>query len=160
MTAKYAIFDLDGTLIDFEGISGQALKTVTNRSGNGTLEFTSDLHASILGTPSSYWSKKLITDLEITAISADQLVEEYHRELEILFPSLQLMPGASELLRHLKSRNIPIAIATSSASYTVPKKIAHIPILSECIDLIVTGDDPEVKRENQVQIFFKSQQIG
>jgi len=54
------------------------------------------------------------------------------------------MPGAHELLRKLKIAQIPIAIATSSVSHTVPLKLVHHPVFAECVDLIVTGDDPEI----------------
>jgi pseudouridine-5'-monophosphatase len=138
-----AIFDLDGTLLDFEGISSQALSTVLGRQKK---VFTRDMHASILGTPASFWSKKLVDDLDITGITPEQLVIEYHEEVTLLFPRMQMMPGAEVLLKTLKRLNIPIAIATSSASHTVPLKIKHHPVIQECVSVIVTGDDPELER--------------
>jgi HAD superfamily hydrolase (TIGR01509 family) len=138
---KGAIFDLDGTLLDFEGISHQALKTVIASAGG---EFTNSHHSSILGTPAPFWSRKLITDLNLEGMTPEQLVEEYHFEVEKLFPSMQLMPGAHELLRKLKIAQIPIAIATSSVSHTVTLKLVHHPVFAECVDLIVTGDDPDI----------------
>lgn len=140
---KGAIFDLDGTLLDFEGVSGQALRTVVASAGK---EFTKELHSSILGTPATYWSEKLVSDLNIESLTPSQLVEEYHREIEGLFPTMQMMPGAEELLKKLKLNNIPVAIATSSASHTVPLKLKHHSVFAECVDIIVTGDDPELAR--------------
>lgn len=141
---SYAIFDLDGTLIDFEGISGEALRTVTKRGG-AVREFSTKLHSSILGTPAAYWSKRLVEELEIPHLTPLQLIDEYHSELFKLFPRLTLMPGAANLLRSLRDRNIPVAIATSSASHSVPKKLVNHPIISECTTVIVTGDDPLVR---------------
>jgi HAD superfamily hydrolase (TIGR01509 family) len=69
-------------------------------------------------------------------------VHAYHEEVALLFPQMQMMPGAEQLLRSLKRQNIPIAIATSSVSHTVPLKTMHHPVFSECIDIVVTGDDP------------------
>ena len=142
MKREYAIFDLDGTLLDFEGISGAALRSVIARFGQS---FTSDMHAAILGTPSSSWGPKLVEHYNLQDhISPDDLVHAYHEEVTLLFPEMQMMSGAEQLLRSLKRQNIPIAIATSSASHTVPLKTKHHPVFSECIDVVVTGDDPLV----------------
>jgi pseudouridine-5'-monophosphatase len=61
-------------------------------------------------------------------ISSDELVHAcINQAVTALFPTMKLMPGAEVLLRRLKARNIPIAIATSSASHTVRLKTVHHP---------------------------------
>lgn len=140
---KYAIFDLDGTLLDYEGVSGEAFDIILKRFGK---RFSPSLHSAILGSHHSFWSKHVLQETETDQhMTPDELVHAYHEVVESLFSTMPLMPGAKRLLRTLKSINVPIAIATSSASHVVPKKIAFHPIFAECVDVIVTGDDPLVK---------------
>jgi HAD superfamily hydrolase (TIGR01509 family) len=140
---KYAIFDLDGTLLDYEGPSHTAFKNVLAKYDR---TFTLDLHGSIIGTHHTSWSRKIIDYHQLNnVVSPDEFAHEYHEEVEKLFASMPLMPGAEELLRRLKNKKIPIAIATSSSAPIVPKKIVHHPCIKHCVDLIVTGDDPVIK---------------
>ena len=53
------IFDLDGTLIDYEGASNTALKRPIERAGYGD-NFTWAIHGSIVGTKPEDWSKKVL----------------------------------------------------------------------------------------------------
>lgn len=76
--------------------------------------------------------------------------EEYYakvtQKLEELFPQSDFMPGAQDLLQYLKSKDIPIALATSSYNHTFQIKTAHLK--DNGFDLfgehIVTGDDKRV----------------
>jgi HAD superfamily hydrolase (TIGR01509 family) len=138
-----AIFDLDGTLLDYEQESHEAIKSVCEKYGGKN--FTLAIHASIIGTKNEFWSRKLVTELGMTdLLTPEQLVHEYHELMEEACGRMKLLPGAENLLRELKSRKIPIAIATSSTRKMVDKKLSHHPVFAECVDVIVTGDDPAV----------------
>ena len=138
------IFDLDGTLLDYEGASHEALKSICQQYNK---IFTMEMHASIIGTKNEDWSRKIVQQLEIShLVSPETIVHEYHVMMENFFPNMQLMDGAEKLMRRLKNHNIPMAIATSSTMAMVDKKLKHHPVFSECIDVIVTGDDPAVIR--------------
>jgi pseudouridine-5'-monophosphatase len=54
------------------------------------------------------------------------------------------MPGAQELVRHLKANNIPIAVGTSSSSQSFGQKTTLHRDWFALFDIIVTADDPEV----------------
>jgi HAD superfamily hydrolase (TIGR01509 family) len=138
-----AIFDLDGTLLDYEGASQKAMQLALDPFNK---KFTKELHAAIIGTKDADWSVMVIrgTGLE-NQLTPAELIETYHAHIRELIPEMELMPGAEKLLRSLKQHNIPIAIATSSSAHVVPKKLSHHPVIMECVELIVTGDDPEVK---------------
>jgi len=139
----YAIFDLDGTLLDYELESHEAIKSVCEKYGGD--KFTVELHASIIGTKNEFWSRKILSDLGLTdRVTPEQFVHEYHVIMESACERMQLLPGAEKLLRNLKMRNIPIAIATSSTRNMVDEKLRYHSVFSECVDVIVTGDDPAV----------------
>jgi HAD superfamily hydrolase (TIGR01509 family) len=135
------IFDLDGTLLDYEHESFRAIKILCFQYGQK--EYTLEMHASLIGTKNAFWSDKLVTELGLVVDPAT-LVTEYHTLMESACDHLVLLPGAEVLLRDLKSRNIPVGIATSSTKSMVERKLKNHPIFSQCIDVIVTGDDPGV----------------
>jgi pseudouridine-5'-monophosphatase len=56
----------------------------------------------------------------------------------------QAMPGAEELIRHLKAHNIPIAVGTSSSRQSFGQKTTLHRDWFALFDFIVTADDPEV----------------
>ena len=144
LSFDYAIFDLDGTLLDYERESHEAIKTVCEKYSGG--KFTIELHASIIGTKNEFWSRKIISELQMTdKVTPDEFVHEYHVLMEAACDRMQLLPGAENLLRKLKKQNIPIAIATSSTRSMVEKKLSFHSVFSECVNVIVTGDDPAVK---------------
>lgn len=60
------IFDLDGTLLDWEGISHEALAKPLERRG---VSLTWEQHGSIIGTKAEDWSRQLIAESGL----ADQL---------------------------------------------------------------------------------------
>ena len=143
MKNTYAIFDLDGTLIDYEGASHEAFMRVLARFNK---KFSKELHSAIIGTHHDSWSRKIIDAHQLQDhITPTEFVQAYHDIIEELIPTIPMMPGAAELLRSLKANNIPVAIATSSSAKIVPKKISHHPIITECVDILVTGDDPLVR---------------
>ena len=57
----------------------------------------------------------LIDDLQLEGqLTPEDFVAQREEELDRMFPTAQLMPGAERLLRHLKDSGVPIAVATSS----------------------------------------------
>ena len=56
------VFDLDGTLIDYEGASHEALSLACKKYG---ATFTWDLHAKIVGMQPESWAKIIIDELNM-----------------------------------------------------------------------------------------------
>ena len=78
------------------------------------------------------------------------------------FPLVQPLPGAEALLKHLKTHNIPIALATSSTAANYALKSSNLQAFFDVFDGIrITGDDPRIvgKGKPQPDIFQHALQM-
>eukprot|EP00929_Paragymnodinium_shiwhaense_P083017 TRINITY_DN44062_c0_g1_i1.p1 TRINITY_DN44062_c0_g1~~TRINITY_DN44062_c0_g1_i1.p1 ORF type:complete len:266 (-),score=47.30 TRINITY_DN44062_c0_g1_i1:68-805(-) len=143
---KYAVFDLDGTLLDFEAISHVCLKEGLQGSGKEQ-EFTWELHASIIGMRYEAWSQKILTGLGVDqkVFTPEMYVQGYEKTLQGLYGDIKPTKGAVELVRRLKALGVKMAIATSSPGPAFEKKMKYHPEILEAMDAVVCGDDPAVK---------------
>lgn len=144
-----AIFDLDGTLLDFEGPGHAAMNRALASVGAGNYQISWSLHSECLGRRPREWAPMVLARLGLQ--SNENAVEEwlrsYYKELEAAYSSMSLIPGAELLLQRLTKLNVPMAIATSSDRETVAKKLGGSKaVVLDCMQAMVCGDDPAVKR--------------
>jgi pseudouridine 5'-phosphatase len=131
------VFDLDGLLIDSEGLAAQAWREALAPYG-ATL--TGDEIDAMFG-------RRIVDDAALLIerhglpVSVETLVarrSEITRGL--LRTALQPMPGAVALVRRLRERGVPMAIATSGLRWYADECLATIG-LGDCFAVRVTGDD-------------------
>lgn len=109
---KFAIFDMDGLLIDSEPLWLVAeQETLSDHYGLG-LEL-SEL-ARYKGTSTREFSELMARQYPQAQIDPQTLREHILQTMEIKIPHAALMPGAIELLNWVESRGIGLAIASSS----------------------------------------------
>lgn len=161
------LFDLDGTLLDFEGSSHNALNAplIGKRfPGDETKRVTWKLHAQIVGKPKTAWSNEILTALEVSAedCTPEQYAREWHEAICADFPTMQLLPGALELVAKLKQvfPQIKLAIATSSEAENFKRKMAFHPQLLEKFDAVVTGDQVQNGKPAPDIFLLAAQRIG
>lgn len=91
--------------------------------------------------PHAARAQVLIDDLQLEGqLTPEDFVAQREEELDRMFPTAQLMPGAERLLRHLKDSGVPIAVATSSHARHFAAKTQNHTQLFGLFDHIVTGD--------------------
>ncbi|EWM22825.1 had-superfamily hydrolase [Nannochloropsis gaditana] len=142
---KAIVYDLDGTLLDTESLSTEAIQAVVGAYGK---TFTWDIKKKILGMRGEEWGRVVVDDLGLSdQIEPMMLVKQWERELEVVTPTVQLLPGAREIIQFFDSKGLPQAIATSSSALLVAhKRTHHEDHVFGRMRTIVTGDDPKVVR--------------
>ncbi|XP_066586731.1 pseudouridine-5'-phosphatase-like [Prorops nasuta] len=137
----HCIFDMDGLLLDTETIYSEIYNTITQRYGK---TYTWEHKVKVMGFQSQESTKAIIEMLNLPITPA-----EFDQQLQVLFKmkfSLSnLMPGAERLLKHLKSNNVPIALATSSSKPSYDLKTERWKHIFSLLEPKVYGSsDPEV----------------
>ena len=135
------IFDLDGTLLDYEGLSHELLKAPLE--ARGVEGFTWDLQASIVGSRPERWSEQILEALDVPrdVLTPEAYVADYMAELEGRYGEIEPIAGAQNLVDALLARGVPLALATSTPRASFDKKMAHHPELLYAMSAVVTGDD-------------------
>jgi HAD superfamily hydrolase (TIGR01509 family) len=138
MTVAAVIFDVDGTLVDSNGLHAVAWERAFASEGllvavRRILPFIGEA------------GDKLVSELvSVEPATAKRLVEREPLEFERMARRDRLVayPGTDDLLRELKRRGTGTAIATSSgrAGFQVVVETTNLPSL-RTIDIVVTDDD-------------------
>ena len=169
------IFDLDGTLLDTETLSCSAvldafgpslseeMRAMLRETENYKLPW--ELKKQTLGLQGhawiplvleygkKHWGVRVVKDGESStgdnlpppAPSVSEFWEQWETQLSEMCRNVDALPGAVELVEGLATRNIPMAISTSSRRVAVEKKRIKHDRIFQHIPVIVCGDDPEVK---------------
>ncbi|XP_019767330.1 probable pseudouridine-5'-phosphatase isoform X1 [Dendroctonus ponderosae] len=141
---SHVIFDMDGLILDTEGVYKNAIATIARRFGK---TYTSDIVAKITGTVEKESARIAVTEMKLP-MPAEEFQHEFRSLSHGFFQkhAIQLMPGARNLIQHLAKQNVPIAVATSSSLDSFELKTAKHKELFKLFDHIVCGGtDPAVK---------------
>lgn len=138
---KAVIFDMDGLLLDTEGIYTEVTNTIANWHGK-TFDWAVKQHS--IGRGSQDFAEYVISALELP-MSADEFLTVRQPMLDERFPHAQPMHGAEALVRHLAEHNIPIAVGTSSSLHYFHVKTGNHRSWFELFKHVVTADHKDVK---------------
>lgn len=137
----HVIFDMDGTLLDTEPVYTIATQEILAKYGK-TYDWA--LKSRMMGQKAIDAARLLVEETKIPLTPEEYLALREPRQNE-LFACAPALPGAVELVAHLKLNNIPQAVATSSHLVVFKIKTTNHSWFSS-FDHIVVGDDPQVKQ--------------
>jgi pseudouridine-5'-monophosphatase len=151
------IYDMDGLLLDTEIFYTEVTQLITGRFDK---IFDWSIKSQMIGLPAIESARYLVQTLALP-ITAEQYLEEREQLLIERFPNAQVKPGAYELVTHLHRHGIPQAVATSSTRSLFELKTRQHDWF-ELFDMIVTGDDPQIKRGKPAPDIFltAAQRLG
>lgn len=135
---KAFIFDMDGVLIDTEPIHGQLIAEILAK-------YNIDIDPADLEQYSGMTSTavfELFVQKYQLPIKAEELTQKHFEAFceYVATHKLQPIEGIIDLLRRLQSKNIPMAIASSSAMPTI-KLVAQQLEIADFFQFFVSGED-------------------
>jgi len=142
------IFDLDGTLIDNNSYHRQTWEKYLEKIGKkiSEEEFNANMNGRTNEDAIKYIFGKDISNED----SLKHTLEKESLYREIYKPFIKPVPGLIDFLQILKSKNIPMAIATSGIQPNIDFMFENIPI-KQYFDLVVNSShikkgkpDPEI----------------
>ena len=140
-TFSYALFDMDGLLLDTEIFYTKVTQLIVGRFGK---TFDWSLKSNMIGRPAIDSARYLVEQLELP-ITAEEYLEERNGLLKVEFANCEALPGAQNLVRQLHRNGIPIALASSSSYELYEIKSHKHRSWFDLFDAVVTGDNPKIK---------------
>ncbi|KAK9055239.1 hypothetical protein SSX86_026321 [Deinandra increscens subsp. villosa] len=140
----HVIFDMDGLLLDTEKFYTEVQEIILSRFNK---KFDWSLKAKMMGKKAIEAARVFVEETGISdSLSAENFLVERESMLQEMFPTSELMPGASRLVKHLHASGVPICVATGTHKRHFALKTQRHGELFSLMHHIVMGDDPEVKQ--------------
>jgi len=140
---EYVVFDMDGLLIDTERVYTKATNDILAPYGK---EMTWDIKAGLMGKPERDAATHLLSFFPDISLTPETYLALRQEAQDALWPTVQPLPGALKLLKHLHAYKIPIAVATSSIRRNFELKTSHLTELFGLFEgRVVCSDDSEYR---------------
>ena len=148
--SRFAIFDLDGVLLDTEPLYTDATAQVAARFGK---VYDWSVKRDCIGR-GTLEAARIIVDALALPLSPEALVVERERVLTDLVARAPAIAGAESFTRALAERGVPLAIATSTEAPLFAIKAARHRDWLSIFRAAVCGDDPRVARSKPAPDIF------
>ena len=152
-----AIFDMDGVLIDSEPIHERIEQELFDDLG---ITLTIAEHRRYQGTGSIEMWRSIIDEHALDAEAVSLSERQRRRFLGYLEEgAVPRIPGIVELLAHLRSRGVPLAVASSSAGPVVRSVLRHTG-LRELFGVVVSADEVARSKPAPDIFLFAAERLG
>ncbi|KAL4190650.1 hypothetical protein AMTRI_Chr07g76770 [Amborella trichopoda] len=134
---SHVILDLDGTLLNTDGIVDDILKVYLVKYGK---RWDGRGAQKRIGTTPLEAAKAIVEDYELPCTT-----EEFNAEVTPLFSDqwskIKAQPGADRLIKHLCSNGIKIALASNSPRENIEEKISYHDGWKQSFSVIIGGNE-------------------
>ncbi|XP_050215002.1 bifunctional riboflavin kinase/FMN phosphatase [Mercurialis annua] len=135
--ASGVILDLDGTLLNTDGIVSEVLKVFLVKYGK---QWDGREGNRIVGKTPLEAAAAIVEDYKLPCPT-----EEFIAEITPMFSDqwrkIKALPGANRLIKHLRVHNVPMALASNSPKANVESKISYHEGWKESFSVIIGGDE-------------------
>jgi beta-phosphoglucomutase family hydrolase len=133
---KAVIFDMDGVLVDSEPLHYESERSILAAYG---FDFTREIHRHYIGYANEvkFWTDicaRFKASLDISKLMAKKM-EYFYTHLS----SIQLITPALDLLKDLRIRKVPVALASSSTGELIERILGEFS-LKKYFDAVQSGD--------------------
>lgn len=156
MPISAAVFDLDGLMFNTEDVFDIAGNELLNRR---SLKMTDEIRNSMLGRRAPEAFRNMLDMTGLDESIDDLIIESQEIFMGLLEEHLQPMPGLFDLLNHIQSLPLPIAVATSSHREYVEDILARYDIRSK-FDTTCTQEDVERGKPEPDVYLLAAQRLG
>ncbi|SCU89411.1 LANO_0D04808g1_1 [Lachancea nothofagi CBS 11611] len=132
---------MDGLLINTEDLYTLVTNEVLAEYGKGPLLW--DVKIQLQGLPGHQAAQKILDHFQLP-LTLEEFDEKVLALQNIKWPTCSFLPGALDLIRYLHSKNVPIALCTSSTKFKFEGKTGHLKKGFNLFDIIITGDDSRI----------------
>jgi HAD superfamily hydrolase (TIGR01509 family) len=138
---RAVVFDLDGVIIDTEGVWEEVRRAYVAGFGK---QFLPDSQARIMGMSTGEWSTHLSRDLGVPRTPAEVAADVLGRMAERYAEALPLIPGSVDAVRRMAAR-YPLALASSSARILIDQVLKTAGLTGEFQVTLSTEEVPRGK---------------
>ena len=140
MRKKLVIFDLDGVLVDSEPLYFKALNYVLQ--ANSAVPLKDEENRGLIGTTVEHtWTA--VMQMRSLPLPLEYYIERYsERVAQEIESHMEVVAGATIIIKQARAEDIPIAVASSSFRKWVDQKLRVIG-LGDQFDFVIAGDEIE-----------------
>ncbi|CAL5411153.1 unnamed protein product [Camellia sinensis] len=131
------ILDLDGTLLNTDGIVSEVLKVYLVKHGK---QWDGREAHKVVGKTPSEAAAVIVEDYGLP-LSIDKFVSEITPMFSAQWCSIKALPGANRLINHLGGHDVRMALASNSPRESIETKISYHPGWKESFSVIIGGDE-------------------
>lgn len=131
------ILDLDGTLLNTDGVAGDVLRVFLGKYGK---EWDGREAQKVIGKMPLEAAAVIVEEYGLTC-GKDEFLAAISPIFSSQIGNIKALPGASRLLKHLSSHGVPMALASNSPRESVESKISHHQGWKESFSAIVGADE-------------------
>jgi HAD superfamily hydrolase (TIGR01509 family) len=151
---KAIIFDLDGVLIETEGIHLRAMAMAFSEHG---CELANDDKKFIIGRHHTEYVPKLMKQHDWDVQKSESIINEFKKYYhEIWDAEITLKAGAKELFDYLVQSNVDLSLATNSSKDTVDKFLTKFGLENVFSHSTVSNEIQRTKPDPEVYLIAKS----